>query len=102
MVAEAQVGGLWVFDNGEYALVQRFLKLDKAWQNDLILEIASCINQVMNAWFVTNSGYKSYIESKVMKVLTIEYDGNISGKWCTTQMLIQRKSEMANTNMKKG
>ena len=49
MVAEAQIGGLWVFDNGEYALVQRFLKLDKTWENYLILEIASCINQVMNA-----------------------------------------------------
>ena len=71
-----------------------------AWKNNNSIEIVKKINQVLTDQF-TKTGYKFYIETKVLKMIKLEYKGPDTSKGIIIMMVVSRKSEISKTTIKR-
>ena len=96
MVLKAQKINLHVEDKktGELRNVQSFKDIGAVWKKKNNNTTSVKINTIINKTFTENSGYKFYLETKIMKEFMIKYSDKLETKVSIAQTIVMRKCEL--------
>ena len=96
LILKAQKINLQLEDKktGELRNVQSFKDIGAAWKNSNDNTTAVKINTIINKTFTENSGYKFYLETKIMKEFMIKYSDDLEIKGSVARMIVMRKCEL--------